>query len=89
MTEGNSLSFRAHFSKTSEPRLFQVLTDVCNRKTGGPLGSKEVELADNNGSRHEFVFESFCYRYKHSGGSGYQVLTLGIHLRKLSRVVAS
>jgi Zn-dependent peptidase ImmA (M78 family) len=83
-----SPSFRTQFSKTSELRLFQVLTDVCNRKTGGPLGSKEVELVDNNSSRHEFMFESFCYRFKQSDGdSGYQVLTLGIHQRKLSRVV--
>jgi hypothetical protein len=63
---------------------------VCNGKSGGPLGSKEVQLADNNGDRHEFVFESFCYRYKQSGGSaGYQVLTLGVHSRKLSRVIVA
>ena len=82
--------FQAQFSNTSELRLFDVLTSVCNHKSGGPLGTKEVELVDNNGSRHVFVFESFCYRYKQSDGSGgYQVLTLGVHSRKLSRVIVA
>ncbi len=75
-----SPAFRAQYSKTSELRLFELLTSVCNGKSGGPLGTKEIELADNNGGRHEFVFESFCYRYKQSDGSaGFQVLTLGVH----------
>jgi Zn-dependent peptidase ImmA (M78 family) len=83
-----SPAFRGQFSHTSELQLFEVLTSVCNHKSGGPLGTKEVELADNNGGRHEFVFESFCYRYKQpDGSSGYQVLTLGVHSRKLSRVI--
>lgn len=85
-----SPSFREHFSKTSELSLFQVLTSVCNGRGGGPLGTEEVELTDNNGERHEFVFESFCYRYKRSGGSnGFQVLTLGVHRRKLSRTIVA
>lgn len=82
--------FRTHFSNTSELRLFEVLIEVCNHKSGGPLGTKEIELIDNNGARHEFVFESFCYKYKQPGGQfGYQVLTLGTHVRKLSRVVVA
>ncbi len=85
-----STMFRAHFSNTSEPQLFDLLTEVCNRKSGGPLGAKEVELVDNNCGRHEFLFESFCYRYKQTDGqAGYQVLTLGKHLRKLSRVMVA
>jgi len=83
-----SPSFRAQFSNISELSLFAVLTGVCNRRSGGPLGTKEVELADNDGGRHEFVFESFCYRYKQPAGSaGFQVLTLGVHRRKMTRVI--
>lgn len=83
-----SPSFRAQFSNTSELSLFAVLTGVCNSRSGGPLGTKEVELADNDGGRHEFVFESFCYRYKQPAGSaGFQVLTLGVHRRKMTRVI--
>jgi Zn-dependent peptidase ImmA (M78 family) len=85
-----SPAFRDQFSHTSEVQLFQVLTSVCSYKSGGLLGTKEVQLADNNGSRHEFIFESFCYRYKQSdGSSGFQVLTLGVHRRKLSRVIVA
>ncbi len=85
-----SPAFRAKFSNTSEVRLFAVLASICSNKSGGPLGTKEVELADNNGGRHEFVFETFCYRFKQSDGSGgYQVLTLGVHRRKLSRVIVA
>jgi Zn-dependent peptidase ImmA (M78 family) len=85
-----SPTFRAHFSNISELRLFELLTEVCNRKSGGPLGTKEVELIDNNGARHEFEFDSFGYKYKQSNGeTGYQVLTLGTHVRKLSHVVVA
>lgn len=82
--------FRAQFSKTSELRLFELLTSICNRKSGGPLGTKDVELMDDNGGRHEFAFESFCYRYTQpSGDKGFQVLTLGVHQRKLTRVIVA
>lgn len=85
-----SPKFREQFSKTSEQRLFELLTAICNRRSGGPLGNKEVELLDNNGGRHEFAFESFCFRYKQpAGDSGYQVLTLGVHRRKLTRTIVA
>ncbi len=80
--------FRAKFSNTTQVQLFEILTRVCNRRSGGPLGAEEVELIDNNGERHEFVFESFCFPYKlPSGDKGLQVLTLALHKRRLSRVI--
>lgn len=82
--------FREQFSKTSELQLFEMLKKVCNHKSGGPLGVEEVVLVDNNGLRHEFVLESFCYRYKQVSGSyGYQVLTLGVHKRSLSSLIVA
>jgi len=85
-----SPKFREQFSSTTELRLFELLTSICNRKSGGPLGSQEVELKDNNGGRHEFAFESFCYRYKQPGKeNGFQVLTLGVHCRKLTRTIVA
>ena len=83
-----SPAFRAMFSNTTESQLFAILMGVCSRKSGGPLGISEVELIDDNGHRHEFVFESFCFRYKQPDRStGFQVLTLALHKRKLSRVI--
>jgi Zn-dependent peptidase ImmA (M78 family) len=85
-----SSAFRAKFSNTTEVQLFDILTAVCNRKSGGPLGTEEVQLTDNNGDRHEFVFETFCFKYKQSDGSvGFQVLTLGVYKRALSRVIVA
>lgn len=82
-----SPGFRAKFSNTTEVQLFEVLSRVCNRRSGGPLGTEDIELLDNNGDRHEFVFESFCFPYNNpEGGKGFQVLTLALHKRRLSRV---
>lgn len=85
-----SPAFRAKFSNTTEIQLFEILTRVCNRRSGGPLGTEEIELIDNNGERHEFVFESFCFPYKPPGEpKGLQVLTLALHKRRLSRVIVA
>lgn len=85
-----SPSFRERFSNTTEVKLFEVLAGMCNRRKGGPIGNSEIMLTDNNGDRHEFVFESFCYRYNRPDGqSGYQVLTLALHKRKLSRLIVA
>jgi hypothetical protein len=85
-----SPAFRAAFSKTTELGLFKVVTSVCNHKSGGPLGTKEIALTDNNGDQHEFIFESFCFRFRQpDGSSGFQVLTLGVHQRRISRVIVA
>ncbi len=82
--------FRETFSNISEVQLFEILTTICNRRTRGPLGTEEVELIDNHGVRHEFVFESFCFPYNQPDGTkGFQVLTLALHKRQLSRVIVT
>lgn len=83
-----SPAFRAKFSDTTAVQLFEILTGLCNGKSGGPLGTDEVELTDNNGDRHEFIFEAFCFPYKQPDGTkGFQVLTLALHKHQLTRVI--
>lgn len=83
-----SPAFRAKFSDTTEIKLFEILTHLCSRSSRGPLGTDEIELIDNNGDRHVFVFESFCFPYKKPDGiKGLQVLTLAVHQRRLSGVI--
>jgi Zn-dependent peptidase ImmA (M78 family) len=85
-----SPAFRSTFSDTTEVQLFEVLTAMCNGSSRGPLGTDEVELIDNNGERHEFVFESFCFPYNQPDGTkGFQVLTLAVHKCRISRVIAT
>lgn len=81
-----SKKFRGQFSTVSEQQIFQIIAGYCNNKSGGPLGNETFALQDDNGQTHEFVFESFCYRYKDpSGGpNGFQVLTIGRQLRQLT-----
>ena len=79
--------FRMQFSAIAETQLFAAISGYCSYKSGGHLGTSQVVLADDNGERHEFVFESFCFRFtKPDHGQGFQVLTLGVHARKLTQV---
>jgi len=69
-----SPAFAAHFSQITEHALFEEVMDYCGPQTGGPLGSAELTLADDNGEGHVFAFETFYNRH--------DALTLGVHLRK-------
>ena len=51
----------------------------CSFRTRGPLGTGEIILTDVNGEAHGFAFESFS--------NTHDVLTLGVHRRKLASVV--
>lgn len=85
-----SSAFRAKFANTTEVQLFEILTAICNRSTRGPLGTDEVELIDDNGESHEFVFESFCFPYNQPDATkGFQVLTLALHKHRLSKVIVA
>jgi IrrE N-terminal-like domain len=72
-----SPAFAAHFSRISEAELFEAISQYCNAKRGGDLGSEEVILRDDNGGEHIFLFESFFIRYKPPGIG--EALTLGIY----------
>ena len=81
-----SKNFRQMFSNVTEQQLFKMMTGYCSFKSGGPLGNDTIAIIDDKGERHEFAFESFCYRYKNpsNGSYGFQVLTLGIQTKKLT-----
>jgi hypothetical protein len=73
--------FRQRFSKVSEKYVFRLIGSYCQLRRGGPLGEADLILADDNGIRHVFHFESFRI-----GRHG--VLTLGRYLRP-SRVAVA
>ena len=80
-----SSAFRAQFSQVSELELFARLSNICSHRKGGPLANETVMLMDDNGDNHDFLFDSFCFRYKQESQSyGYQVLTLGVQATKLT-----
>lgn len=68
-----SPSFAARFGHTSEPTLFRVIQSYSQARRGGPLGERDVVLADLNGDGHVFHFQTFFNRY--------EALTLGVWSR--------
>jgi hypothetical protein len=64
-----STAFRARFSTVTAPDVFECVRSYASRATGGPLGTGEVTLQDDNGAWHRFYMESFF--------NGYDALTLG------------
>lgn len=71
-----SPTFAAKFSSIDEITAFGHIAGYCTSARGGPLGESEIILNDDNGVPHLFRFESFCNRH--------EVLTLGVHCRKLA-----
>ena len=68
-----SPEFRDRFGTLSEQQLFAIAAGYCGSQSGGLLGQEEILLADSNGTRHRFLFETFFNRY--------EALTLGIWSR--------
>lgn len=68
-----SPEFRDRFGALSEQQLFAIAAGYCGSQSGGLLGQEEILLADGNGTRHRFLFETFFNRY--------EALTLGIWSR--------
>lgn len=68
-----SPEFRDRFGALSEQQLFAIAAGYCGSQSGGSLGQEEILLADSNGTRHRFLFETFFNRY--------EALTLGIWSR--------
>lgn len=71
--------FRQHFGTLRETDLFAEIVGYCGAQRGGSLGRSEVLLADLNGDRHVFDFETFFNRH--------EALTLGHWLRSHSAPV--
>lgn len=81
-----SPKFREKFSDTTEVQLFAKLQEACNWKRGGMINENEVELIDNNGDSHSFVFESLCTKPKNkidpNGPRPFNVITLAIQQKR-------
>lgn len=76
-----SPSFASRFSKMPEKDVFNAVAGYCGSQGGGPLGSNELILTDDNGDQHRFYFETFFNRY--------DALTLGIYLKPETRIIAA
>ena len=73
-----SPAFALRFSQLTEVELFRAIGSYCSPKNGGPIGTAELILTDDNGDEHLFAFESFFIRYK-APGIG-EALTIGAYL---------
>lgn len=82
-----SATFASHFSRLSEAELFSAVSGYCGAQSGGPLGSRELVLQDDNGDEHAFCFETFFIRY--GGAAKGEALTLGYYLRPYARIIAA
>lgn len=67
-----SPAFAARFNKIPETEIFEAVVEYCGSQRGGPLGSEELILQDDNGDNHRFIFETFYNRY--------DGLTLGVYM---------
>jgi len=68
-----SRAFAQQFSRTSEIDLYEIVIGYCSANRGGPLGSCNAVLTDDNGDEHVFYFETFSFHHN--------VLTLGLHMK--------
>lgn len=73
-------AFASMFSAVTEIAVFERITKYIEPKKGGPVGEAAVILTDDNGDKHEFVFET--YNFVH------ECLTLAVHLRKRPVLIA-
>jgi len=67
--------FAAEYARADGVTLFGQVASKCHGRRG-PIGDGELEIVDDRGDRHEFVFESFF--------NGYDALTLGWHVGTVS-----
>jgi len=69
-----SPKFASAFSQMPETTAFELIVGYCSAKKGGPLGSSEVLIRDDNGEDHVFEFETFSFVHN--------ILTIGVHKSK-------
>jgi hypothetical protein len=68
-----SPKFLKRFSLIDESIIWAHMRSYCSSAKGGPLGTEEVVLIDDNGDSHIFRMETFY--------NSYEALTMGVHLR--------
>ncbi len=81
-----STAFASRFSRISEADLFNAVSQFCGAQQGGPLGTAELVLMDDNGEEHIFQFECFFIKYR--GPAAGETLTLGSYVRPHTKLVA-
>ena len=75
-----SPAFARMFEMPGIERMKSEIRLYCFKRRG-PLGAGNVVLNAQDGSRHEFRFETFW--------NGYDALTLGVHTREIPTVIAT
>ncbi len=75
-----SRRFIEQFSSITEVDAFAMVKSYCSWKKSGPLGEKELIMADDNGDGHIFLFETFSNKY--------DVLTLVTYVKPHEVIVA-
>lgn len=75
-----SKTFAACFSDLRPEAVFSDLGSFC-RPGRGPIGQEERSFIDDNGQTHTFLVESFF--------NGYDALTVGVHEKRDSLVLAT
>lgn len=83
-----SRKFREQFSEITEIQLFSKLQEASNWNRRGMISEREVELTDDNGDSHTFVFESLSTQPKDKndpdGPRQYNVLTLAVQKKRIA-----
>lgn len=69
-----SRSFLEEFSSVTESDTLEMIRSYCAWKKRGPLGEKELVLADDNGDEHVFLFQTFS--------NTHDVLTLVTYVKR-------
>ena len=75
-----SRKFLELFSGVTETDAFAMVKSYCSWNKKGPLGQKELIIADDNGDEHVFLFETFS--------NSYDVFTLITYVRRHDVLVA-
>jgi hypothetical protein len=58
-----SPNFARRFGRFEESQVMPLLRGYCGYQGGGPLGSGEIVLGDDNGDEHVFIAETFCNKH--------------------------
>lgn len=75
-----SRKFLERFSSIDEKDIQEMIQNYCSWKKRGPLGEKKLLLADDNGTEHIFLFETFS--------NTHEVLTLITYIKPHNSVIS-
>lgn len=75
-----SPAFERQFSQICQVEVFNQIASYCSQAGGGPLGTTEIILTNDNTEDHVFYFETFYNRYN--------ALTIGLHLGQRPAIIS-